>query len=50
MVLLMNQVNLEFLEKMVKMGDPDCQVDQVIKVPQVKGTSPRISSIDNMLY
>ena len=50
MVLLVNQANLEYPEKMVKMGDPDCQVDQVIKVPQVKEISPRISSIDNMLY
>jgi len=50
MVLLVNQVNLECLEKMVKMGDLDCQVDQAIKVPQEKETSPRISSIDNMLY
>ena len=47
MVLLVSQVNLVCLEKMVKMDDRDCQVDQVIKVYLEQETSPESSTVNN---
>ena len=34
MVLLVDQVNPECLEKTIKMDNQECKVDQAIKVPQ----------------